>query len=163
MFSQRDASRFEREVMNNNPFPEFSNVTPSLGRLGRSIEGGGKRRIFAICNYVKQILLSPVHDWAFEVLSRIQSDGTFNQEKPLTLLRSRCSEIKDVYSFDLKSATDRWPLSVIYTMFESLFGSTFASSVVNSSLGLNTFLVGPPHLLSTLVIGSRLPFPFRHS
>lgn len=50
----------------------------------------------------------------------------------------------DIYSFDLKSATDRWPLAVIYTMFESLFGSTFASSVVNSSLGLNTFLVGPP-------------------
>jgi len=107
------------------------------------IEGGGKRRLFAVCNFVKQRLLSPVHDWAFKVLKVIKADGTFDQERPLRRLRAR-GGLLDVYSFDLKSATDRWPLGVIYTTVESLFGPTFASSVVNSSLGLNTFLVGPP-------------------
>jgi len=109
------------------------------------IEGGGKRRLFAVCNFVKQRLLSPVHDWAFKVLKVIKADGTFDQERPLRRLRAR-GGLLDVYSFDLKSATDRWPLGVIYTTVESLFGPTFASSVVNSSLGLNTFLVGPPEV-----------------
>lgn len=112
------------------------------GRLAQVIEGSGKRRIFAICNYMKQRLLRPVHDWAMKVLSTIPMDGTFNQVEPLQRLRSKRKDI--VYSFDLKSATDRWPLSVIYTVMCMIWGDVFASSVVNSTLGLNTFLVGKP-------------------
>lgn len=52
--------------------------------VGCSIEGGGKRRIFAIGNYVNQRLLRPVHEWLAEILRRIPQDGTFNQTKPLT-------------------------------------------------------------------------------
>jgi len=122
----------------------YSRVPLVTGRLCQTIEGGGKRRLFAICNYVKQRLLSPVHDWAFKVLSGIPTDGTFDQERPLRRLKDRNSIPSNIYSFDLKSATDSWPLAVIYAVFETLFGPTFASSVVNSSLGLNTFLVGPP-------------------
>ena len=33
------------------------------GRLGCSIEGAGKGRVFAIGNYVNQRLLRPVHEW----------------------------------------------------------------------------------------------------
>jgi hypothetical protein len=33
------------------------------GRLAFSLEGAGKRRIFAIGNYMNQRLLRPVHDW----------------------------------------------------------------------------------------------------
>ena len=76
------------------------------------------------------------------VLSSLKTDGTFNQERPLQYLRLK--RPKSCYSFDLKSATDRWPLSVIYTLIEMIWGSTLASSIVNSSLGLNTFLVSPP-------------------
>lgn len=50
-----------------------------MGRLGQSIEGGGKRRIFAIGNYVNQRLLKPVHDWLMSVLRHLPMDGTFNQ------------------------------------------------------------------------------------
>ena len=75
------------------------------------IEGGGKRRIFAICNYIKQRLLFPVHKWAMKVLSSIPTDGTFDQERPL--LRFKSKRKRQTFSFDLKSATDRWPLSVI--------------------------------------------------
>jgi len=41
----------------------LSNFVPSLrpGKLAHSVEGAGKRRIFAIGNYVKQRLLYPVH------------------------------------------------------------------------------------------------------
>lgn len=101
MFSQRDASRFEREVMNNNPFPEFSNVTPSLGRLGRSIEGGGKRRIFAIGNWVHQRLLRPLKKWLMDVLHQLPMDGTFNQTAPL----KRLVGSQTVYSVDQVEAS----------------------------------------------------------
>lgn len=94
----------------------------------------GKRRIFAIGNYIKQRLLHPVHVWAMRVLSLLPTDGTFDQQGPIRQLAA--SRPSDLYSFDLKSATDRWPLVVIYTLVECLFGSTFASCVVNSTLGL---------------------------
>lgn len=129
--------------------PQFATVSGAYqgfpmasGRLAQVIEGSGKRRIFAICNYIKQRLLYPVHSWAMSVLSSIPMDGTFNQVAPLLHLRSKRKDI--VSSFDLKSATDRFPLSVIYTTFEMIWGSVFASAVVNSALGLNTFLVGKP-------------------
>ncbi|KAM3320317.1 hypothetical protein P3S67_007517 [Capsicum chacoense] len=77
-----------------------------------------------------------------EVLSRLRTDGTFNQEFPLSLLRE--GKKNECYSFDLKSATDRWPLSVMFALMSCMFGPTLASSIVNSSLGLNTFLVGKP-------------------
>lgn len=76
------------------------------------------------------------------VLRKIPQDGTYDQLGPIRAL-SRFRP-KDVYSFDLKSATDRWPLAIIYTLFEVLFGPSFASVVVNSSLGLNSFMVWKP-------------------
>ena len=36
-------------------------VPPVIGRLAFSLEGGGKRRIFAIGNYVNQRLFHPVY------------------------------------------------------------------------------------------------------
>lgn len=139
-----DLEYFERCVG-----PQFATVSGAYvgfpiasGRLAQVIEGSGKRRIFAICNYIKQRLLYPVHQWAMRVLSSIPMDGTFDQVRPLLYLKSKRKDI--VFSFDLKSATDRWPLSVIYTTFEILWGSVLASAVVNSALGLNTFLVTKP-------------------
>lgn len=76
------------------------------GKLGCSCPGGGKGRIFAIGNYVNQRLLKPVHDWCMIVLRSLPTDGTFNQRKPLDNLVGN----RYCYSFDLKSATDRWPL-----------------------------------------------------
>lgn len=75
-----------------------------MGRLGQVVEGGGKSLLFAIGNYVNQRLLHPFHVWVAEVLRRLPQDGTFNQTQPFDrLVGSRHS-----FSFDLKSATDRW-------------------------------------------------------
>ncbi|XP_075491948.1 LOW QUALITY PROTEIN: putative mitochondrial protein AtMg01110 [Primulina tabacum] len=93
-------------------------------------------------------LLRPVHDWGMEVLHRISQDGTFNQQAPI--IRLSVYRPMDIYSFDLKSATDRWPLVIIYTLMELLFGPTWASSIVNGTLGLNSFwaMVRRPSLVS---------------
>uniref|UniRef100_A0A3Q7IES2 Uncharacterized protein n=1 Tax=Solanum lycopersicum TaxID=4081 RepID=A0A3Q7IES2_SOLLC len=73
------------------------------------------------------------------ILSSLKTDGTFNQELSLPYLRLK--RPTSFYSFDLKSATNRWPFSVIYTLIEMIWGITLVSSIVNNSLGLNTFLV----------------------
>ncbi|KAI9074372.1 hypothetical protein K1719_043666 [Acacia pycnantha] len=44
-----------------------------------------------------------------------------------------------VYSLDLKSATDRWPLLLLFELVQCLFDRSFASAVVNSTLGTNVF------------------------
>nr|UJQ92583.1 MAG: putative RNA-dependent RNA polymerase [Mitoviridae sp.] len=109
---------------------------PICGRLGQSVEGGGKRRIFAIGNYINQRLLKPVHDWLMEVLRRLSTDGTFYQERPLLNLIGE----QHCFSFDLKSATDRWPLQIMFEVMQVLFDRSFASSV-RSALALNIFEV----------------------
>jgi len=109
------------------------------GRLAQVLDGSGKRRIFAIGNYVRQRLLRPVHDWAMEALSSLPTDGTYHQQAPLERLVTMIDEKTEVYSFDLKSATDRWPLCIIFQSVSALFGPTFASSAVNATLGKNTF------------------------
>lgn len=57
------------------------------------------------------LLLRPVHDWSMSVLKRIPMDGTFNQTAPLMRLVGST----DSYSYDLSSATDRWPFRIIHT------------------------------------------------
>ena len=45
------------------------------------------------------------------------------------------------FSFDLKSATDRWPLVFLFEVVQYLFDRYFASSVVNSAFACNIFEV----------------------
>lgn len=113
-----------------------SNVYLFQGRLAQSLEGAGKRRLFVIGNYFKQRLLQPVHDWAMSVLRRIPMDGTFYQDRPIQRLVSR-QGLGFVASFDLSSATDRWPVSTIHDLVACIFGPTLASCIVNGCLALN--------------------------
>lgn len=80
------------------------------GLLSCVCEGDGKRRLFAIGNYINQRLLAPFHEWLACVLRSIPQDGTFDQTAPLDWLKGSTG---CVYSIDLKSATDRWPLRIM--------------------------------------------------
>lgn len=119
------------------PSCEEFKIPPIPGRLGASLEGGGKRRIFAIGNYVNQRLLHPFHVWVAEVLRRLPQDGTFNQTQPL----DRLVGSRHCFSFDLKLATDRWPLVFLFEVVQYLFDRSFASSVVKNKLACNIFEV----------------------
>lgn len=72
------------------------------GLLSCVCEGDGKRRLFAIGNYINQRLLAPFHEWLACVLRSIPQDGTFDQTAPLDWLKGSTG---CVYSIDLKSAT----------------------------------------------------------
>nr|UJQ92612.1 MAG: putative RNA-dependent RNA polymerase [Mitoviridae sp.] len=106
------------------------------GRLAQSLEGAGKRRLFVIGNYFKQRLLQPVHEWAMMVLRRLPTDGTFQQDRPIHRLIEG-EDLSFVASFDLSSATDRWPVSTIHDVVACIFGPTLASCIVNGCLALN--------------------------
>ncbi|GER45606.1 RNA-dependent RNA polymerase [Striga asiatica] len=106
------------------PSPDDLGVMPITGRLASSLEGSGKRRIFAIGNYINQRVLRPAHVWMASVLKRIPNDGTFAQLAPLVRLKSSM----DTFLYDLSAATDRWPLLVLFKMFQYLFDRSFASS-----------------------------------
>lgn len=118
------------------PTCEQMGVPPLTGRLCQTCSGDGKRRVFAVGNYINQRLLAPLHQWLASVLKRIPMDGTFNQTKPLDRLTGSMGEISSV---DLKSATDRWPLLLLFELIQALFGRSFASSAVNSTLAANIF------------------------
>lgn len=135
MFTERDLEYFERCIGPVLPTCEALGIPLISGRLGQVVEGGGKRRIFAIGNYINQRLLNPVHDWLMAVLRLIPMDGTFAQEKPL----DRLVGSRECYSFDLKAATDRWPLVFLFEVMCYLFDRSWASAVVNTALAYNIF------------------------
>ena len=139
MLSQHSISAFQafRDFLRG--VPEVSRVYPNNhpGRLAFSTASvGGKRRIFAIGNYVVQRVLRPLHDFLMKVLRSIPMDGTFNQVRPLDRLAGH----SDVYSIDLKSATDRWPLSLQTLLVKHLFGPEFETCLYDV-FRLGTFKV----------------------
>ena len=132
MFSEEDNSEFTKFVVPKLPFLR----TQYPGRLSSSLEGDGKRRVFAISNYVCQRLLLPVHNWAMAVLRSIPMDGTHDQLRPFFKLRDR----DQYYCFDLKAATDRVPLPLIFEVFAHCFDEYLASSCIDTTLSAHVFL-----------------------
>jgi len=154
---------WEQDIMffYKNVYPFFSELRDSSrvplyqGKLAGVVEGGGKLRLFVIGNYVKQRLLKPYHDWAMSVLRRPPGDGTYHQTQPLGRLKG----LMEVYSYDLKSATDRWPRLIIYQMLYWLFDGITGIAIVDSGLGYSQFLVNPPWVRSQKEINFQVGQP----
>jgi hypothetical protein len=115
--------------------PGGKDFSYSLGRLGQSVEGRAKRRIFAIGNYVAQRLLRPLHKWLAALLRMLPMDGTFNQHKPLW----RLTGSKVAYSYDLSAATDRFPVGVIHSLVKELLGREYADCAILGALVTHVF------------------------
>jgi hypothetical protein len=82
-----------------------------MGRLGVVYDQAGKARIIAMTNWWVQLCLKPLHKRLFSFLETLDTDGTFNQFKPVERLLSRNNT--DAFScFDLSSATDRLPIDL---------------------------------------------------
>lgn len=127
-------NRLELAAMSDNKLvdimnPDYWRLFPSgkafLGKLGFKIEPAGKVRVFAMVDPWTQWLLSPIHQWIFDVLRQISYvDGTFNQLKPIERLQSKYLKIRKyvISSIDLSAATDRLPLSLQIVLLEELLG-----------------------------------------
>jgi hypothetical protein len=101
---------------------------PKIGALGRKAEGGGKIRVFAMIDYFSQCALKPLHDYLDKILDAIPQDGTFNQDKVADMVKGWTKRRYKLYSFDLDSATDRFPVSLQEKLLIVLFNLPFAQA-----------------------------------
>lgn len=94
-------------------------------KLGFSSEGGGKTRMFAICDYWSQLSLKSIHDHQMKILKSLGTDGTYDQNKAFERVL-RESKGKKTYSYDLEGASHRIPLSQQVIRMKSIYGNTIA-------------------------------------
>lgn len=82
-----------------------------LGKLS-IVEEPGKLRVVAMVDSITQWVLYPLHRALFKILEVIPQDGTFDQLAPVNKMMVAMRErgAKNVWSYDLSSATDRIPV-----------------------------------------------------
>ncbi|QKI79977.1 RNA-dependent RNA polymerase [Erysiphe necator associated mitovirus 29] len=95
--------------------------TKYLRRISIKADKEGKSRPFAIFDYISQMALTSLHDYVFNALKSLPQDATFNQNGGFRDLLY--GGYKFFASFDLKAATDRFPLSFQKRVVDHLCGS----------------------------------------
>ena len=80
-------------------------------RLAFLSEGGCKTRTIAIGDLFSQMVLLPLHKSLMKRLRKMHQDCTFDQTKAISWLREKTKE-GPVWSFDLTTATDRFPVKL---------------------------------------------------
>lgn len=98
---------------------------PTLQRLHNLYEAAGKVRTIAIVDYWTNFVLKPVHDWMFTLLELLPQDASFDQEGRVREFSTR--DYKEVFSYDLKSATDLIP----FVLYRALFGFIFPRKILD--------------------------------
>lgn len=98
-----------------------------IGSLSLKYEPG-KVRVFAMIDFWSQMALKPLHDFLLRVLrglnrGDVRLDGTFDQAETVSYLASLPGP--KFWSYDLSSATDRFPLEIQKTVIQELFNEEF--------------------------------------
>lgn len=91
-----------------------------MGKLSVVHDQAGKARIVAITNWWIQLALKPLHDSIFKSIKTLETDGTFDQGKPLVRLYQTRDPNHKFSCFDLSSATDRLPLALQVDILNAL-------------------------------------------
>jgi len=90
-----------------------------LGRIAVKREPV-KNRIFAMPDYWTQVALLPLHDALMGLLRGIPSDCTYNQDAGAETVRRWTEEGRELWSYDLSAATDRFPKRALASMLNYL-------------------------------------------
>lgn len=96
---QANVFAFNRQILDDEALACF---------LPGHLEGAVKRRVVAILNAFKQTLVCPTNDWCMDILRLVPMNGTYNQVKLLDPLK----RLKTLFSYDLLSKTDHFPLAI---------------------------------------------------
>jgi hypothetical protein len=94
----------------------------------------GKQRVVAELDYFSQTCLKPLHHYLFRILKKIPQDKTFNQHGFLGVFDDYPDEI---FSVDLKDATDRFPIEFIIKVLSGILPESYL-------LHWKTIMVGLP-------------------
>ena len=106
-----------------------------IGRVFCRVQKDGKHRFFYAPSQWQQFLLGPWAKSLYAALQRIPQDCTFDQGKGVSKVESWLREGKKVYSFDLSSATDRFPLALSRQVLMDL------SRTPNMRMWIDTFSI----------------------
>jgi hypothetical protein len=101
--------------------------TKLMRRISVKPDREGKSRIFAIIDYWTQTALTPLHDHLYDLLKKIPEDCTKDQMsgvKKMLMYKSR----KWFYSYDLTSATDRFPVVIQERILGMMFDTNVAEA-----------------------------------
>jgi len=63
-----------------------------------------------------------MHDNIMKLLKKIKQDGTYDQDRAFQLILEKTRKVGSAYSFDLSSATDRFPLDPQLAVINRLYG-----------------------------------------
>jgi len=99
---------------------------PVTGRLIAIPEPAGKVRVVAACDYFTQVALYPLHEYLFSILRLIPTDATFDQEGAVKAFSEK--GYTNIYSYDLKSATDLIPWQLYEPLMTILVGEQRAKA-----------------------------------
>jgi hypothetical protein len=93
-------------------------------------EGGGKTRVIAIADYWTQLSLHGIHKYTMECLRQLtETDGTFSHNEVVRKLIPVTQDDKhDIFSLDLKDATDRFPVSLQEDLLSRIVGQEAAEA-----------------------------------
>jgi hypothetical protein len=103
-----------------------------VGRASQVIEPRGKIRVVAIPGYQVQSILKPLHNVLYKFLEKLPTDHTFNQDEGVK--RAMASGMKNMRSFDLSAATDRFPLWFEENVLKHLLSKSVKDSANYSSI-----------------------------
>jgi hypothetical protein len=85
-------------------------------------ESGGKTRPVAIADYFTQESLRSLFRETMDYLKQLKTDGTYNQGNLVSKMKQAIQEGKPIYCYDLKNATDRFPVDLQRDFLAPLIG-----------------------------------------
>jgi hypothetical protein len=99
---------------------------PTHSRLRIKYEAGGKARVFCILDFFTQSVLEPLHDKLMEWLGSQIQDGTNDHAHAAEAVRIWSGTDSKLWSFDLTTATDRYPVFLQKRVMVAMFGEEIA-------------------------------------
>jgi hypothetical protein len=100
--------------------PGYEKEDLTLGTVFCTVQPDGKARFFLAPPKWVQFLLEPWARVLYAALRRIPQDHTYHQEEGALQVQRWLQEGRTVWSFDLSSATDRFPLAFTRAVLEDL-------------------------------------------
>lgn len=130
-FSTREGMEFiknDYEVLNplmsifGFPGPRFTGKVPYIGSVFCTQNPGLKARFFASPHLWLQHCLHPLGEEIYKIVeNQLPWDCTFHQDKPDKIIQDHLFNNKICHSFDLSSATDRFPFDLQLHALQSIF------------------------------------------
>lgn len=115
-----------RAACSRTPVKHKKDRKPVTSRLRIKYEAGGKARVFCILDFFTQSALKPIHQFLMDWLKSQPQDGTNDHAVAAKQMQEWTKTGERVWSFDLTTATDRYPVFLQKRVMIAVFGQQIA-------------------------------------